>query len=100
MIFDNHEEVYNEALHNSGHKNELKYLGTKRHYNDKDNNLENHKTKNDINMNNMITKNINKNRFRNIIWFNPPFWQTLKPILGNMFLGLINIFKKLTPWAK
>ena len=56
-------------MHDSGYKNELKYLETKKHYNNSDNNLENHRTKNDIDMNNIINKNINKNRRRNIIWF-------------------------------
>ena len=32
---------------------------------------------NDINMDNKISTDINENRHRNIIWFNPPFLQTL-----------------------
>ena len=31
MIFKNHKEAYNEAIYNSGYKNELKYLETKKH---------------------------------------------------------------------
>ncbi len=30
---------------------------------------------NNINMDNKISKNINKNRHRNIIWFKPPFYK-------------------------
>ena len=29
-IFNNHKEIYNEALHNGGYKNKLKYLETKK----------------------------------------------------------------------
>ena len=39
-IFDNHKEICNEAIHNCGYKNELKYLETKRHHNNRDNSLE------------------------------------------------------------
>ena len=33
MIFNNHKEIYKEALHNSGYKNEFKYLETKTYNN-------------------------------------------------------------------
>ena len=29
MLFNNHKEIFNEAMHNSGYKNELKYPETK-----------------------------------------------------------------------
>ena len=60
MIFDNHREVYNEAIHNSWYKNELEYSETKEHNNNRDNNLENYRTKNNININTVIRKNIDK----------------------------------------
>ena len=47
-------------MHNSSYKNELKYLETENHYNDRDNISENHITNNNINVNNITTKNINK----------------------------------------
>ena len=68
-IFNNHKEFYNEALHNSGYKNELKHLEVNRHHKNRGNNIGN----NDNNMDNKISKNINKNRCRNIIWFNLNF---------------------------
>ena len=70
-IFNSYKEFYNEAMHNSGYKNELKNLEIKRHHNNWDNN----RTNNNINMNNIINKNIDKNRPKNIIWFNPPFYK-------------------------
>ena len=75
-IFNNHKEFYKEAIHNNGYKNEHKYLETKRHQNNRDSSLGNHRTSTNINMN-MINKNINKNRHRNIIWFNLSPLQTL-----------------------
>ena len=39
-------------------------------------------------MDNKISKNINKNRHRNIIWLNPPFCKLSN--IGKYFLGLIN----------
>ena len=41
MISYNHKEVYNEAVHNSEYKNELKYLKNRKH-NNWENELENH----------------------------------------------------------
>ena len=38
-IFNHHKEIYYEALHNSGHKNELKYFEANRHYINRDNNI-------------------------------------------------------------
>ena len=32
-IFNNHKKCYKEAINNSGHKNELKYVETKTHNN-------------------------------------------------------------------
>ena len=50
MIRNNHKEIYNEAVYNSRYKNELKYLETKKQFNNRDNNLENQRNKNNINM--------------------------------------------------
>ena len=88
-IFNHHKAFYNEALHNSGYKNELKYLEANRHHKNRDNNIGNHGTNNDI-MDDEISKTINKNRRRNIIWFNPPFCKLSKINRGKYFLGLIN----------
>ena len=41
-------------------------------------------------MDNKISKNINKNRHRNIIWFNPLFCQLSNINIDKYFLGLIN----------
>ena len=41
-VFNNHKKFYNEAMHNSSYKNELKHLETKIHYNNKDNILKYH----------------------------------------------------------
>ena len=49
-IFDNHKEFYNEAIHNSEYKNELKYLEANRHQNIWDNKIGNNRTNNNINM--------------------------------------------------
>ena len=101
-IYNNHKEFYNEAIHNRGYKNELKYLEVNRHHNNSDNNIGNnsHKnrgnnignngTNNNINMDYKISKNINKNRCRNINWFNPPFCKLSNNNIGKYFLGLIN----------
>ena len=40
-IFNHHKEFYNEALYNSGYKNELKYLESNRHHIKRDNNIRN-----------------------------------------------------------
>ena len=41
-------------------------------------------------MDNKISKNINKNRHRNIIWFNPPFCKLSNINIEKYFLSLIN----------
>ena len=52
-------------------------------------------------MDNKISKTINKNRHRNIIWFNPPFCKLSNVNIGKNFLGLIskhfrdNAFRKI-----
>ena len=88
-MFKNCKEFYYEAIHNSGYKNELKYLEVKRH-NNRDNNLRNNWTNNNKNMYNRINKNINKNGHRNIIWFNPTFCKLSNIKVGKYFLGLTN----------
>ena len=61
-IFENHKEIYNEALHNSGYKKALKNLETKRkHYNNENDISENHMSDDYMNMNNIMNKNKNKN---------------------------------------
>ena len=45
-------------------------------------------------MDNKISKNINKNRHSNIIWFNPPFCKLSNINIGKYFLGLINKYFK------
>ena len=41
-------------------------------------------------MDNKISKDIDKNRHRNIIWFNPTFCKLSNINIGKYFLGLIN----------
>ena len=41
-------------------------------------------------MDNKISKDINKNRHRNIIWFNPPFCKLSNINTGKYFLSLIS----------
>ena len=41
-------------------------------------------------MDNKISKNFNKNRHRNIIWFNPPFCKLSNINIGKYFLSLIS----------
>ena len=41
-------------------------------------------------MDNKISKNIIKNRHRNIIWFNSPFCKLSNIIIGRYFLDLIS----------
>ena len=50
--FNNHKEFYNETIYKSSYKNELQYLETKRHHNNRDNSLGNHRTNNNMTMNN------------------------------------------------
>ena len=45
-IFNDHKEFYNEALHNSGYKNELRYLEASRHHKNRGNNIGNNGHKN------------------------------------------------------
>ena len=86
-IFNNHhKEIYNEAVHNSRYKNELKYLETKKKKNITDNYIGYHRTEN-ININNKMN---NINRSRKIIWFNPPFCKLTNINIGKYFLNLIN----------
>ena len=67
----------------------------KKHNNNKDNILENHITHDNINMNNLINKNICKNRHRNIFWFNSFFCKLSNINIRKYFLGLIEkYFKK------
>ena len=42
-ILNNHKSFYDEAIHNSGYKNELKYLEAKRQRSNRDNNFGNNK---------------------------------------------------------
>ena len=52
-------------------------------------------TNNDVNMDDKISKNVNKTRQRNIIWFNHPFLQIN---IGKYFLSLISKhFNRITP---
>ena len=77
-IFNESKKEYEEALKESGYKNfELKY------------NPEKQKPKN------------NKNRKRNIIWFNPPFSKNVTTNIGKQFLDLIkNTFHRKTGCTK
>ena len=59
MISNYPKEFYNEVIHKIGLKNEPEYLETKKHNNNKDNNLEYHRPKNNIRMNNVISNKIN-----------------------------------------
>ena len=59
-IFNNHKEFYNEVMHLSSYKNELKYSESKRHNNNRFNNIGNNRTNNYINMDTEISKNINE----------------------------------------
>ena len=70
------------------YKDELKYLEVKRHHN-RNNNLGNKRTNNNIDMYNRINKNTEKNRRRNI-WFTPFFWKLSNINIGKYFLDLIN----------
>ena len=40
-IFDNHKEFYNKAVHNSGHRNKLRYLEANKHHINRGNNIGN-----------------------------------------------------------
>ena len=112
-IFNCHKEFYNEALHNSSYKNELKYLESNRHkknrsdnienndHKNRGNNIGNNRTNDNINMDNKISKNINKNRRRNIFWFNRTFCNSSNINKRKYFLVLINKhFKDDEPFRK
>ena len=65
-IFNSSKEEYKTALKNSGYKNiDFKYIA---------------ENKNDN----------RRNRRRNIIWFNPPFSQTVSTNVGKRFLNLLD----------
>ena len=63
-IFENASHYYNNILKSSGYKENIKYLPNKQ-------------------------KN-NKNRSRNIIWYNPPYSKNVETSVGKIFLKLIN----------
>ena len=88
--FNNYKEFYNEAIHNSSYKNEIMYFETNRHHINRGNDVGNNRTKDNINMDNKISKNILKNRHRNIILFNAPFCQLFHMNIGKNFLVLIS----------
>ena len=50
----------------------------------------NNGTDNNVNMDDKIGKNFDKNRHRNIIWFNPPFSKIFNINIGKYFLSLIS----------
>ena len=89
-LFDNRVEIYNEAIRNNGYKNELKYLEANRHHKNGGNNIGNNRRNNNINIDNKISKNINKIKCWNITWFNPPFRKLSNINIGKCFPGLIN----------
>ena len=70
-VFNSNKNQYQEALKNAGYNQEMKY-----------------EKKND-------NKQKKKSRSRNIIWFNPPYSQSVKTNIGAKFLNLIDKhFKK------
>ena len=95
-IFNNYKKFYNEACYNSGYKNELRYLEANRNHINRGNDIGNngHKNRgkngsdNDINMDNKTNEYFNKNRHRNIFWFNPSFWKFSNINIGKYFLSL------------
>ena len=70
IVFDRTKDIYNDALTASGYRNLDKY--------------ENYG--NDDNANNVNRKN----RKRKVIYFNPPYCESVKTNLGRIFLNLIN----------
>ena len=62
--FDKTAPLYNDALKSSGFTQPLSYIEPK--------------------------QNNNKNRPRNILWFNPPFSRTVRTNVGQQFLNLID----------
>ena len=79
-IFNQAAPIYQQALNASGYSHQLKYQH------------DNHSQE---------TDNKKRNRRRNIIWYNPPFNQTLKSNLGKQFLTIINTsFPKYHPLSK
>ena len=80
--FENAKAEYNDALRECGYKERLEYNDT--------NNQEN---------NNRATRN--KNRRRNITWYNPPYNSAVTTNLGKQFLALVNKhFHKNNPLSK
>ena len=78
-------------------KNELEYSDANQYHINRSNNIGNKGHKyggnngnNNINMDNKIGKNFNKNRQRNIIWFNPSFRKLSNINIGKYFLSLIS----------
>ena len=65
-VFDASKNEYEEALHKSGYKSNLEFS--------KD----------------ISSENKNRRRCRNIIWFNPPFSQTVKTNVARLFLRLLD----------
>ena len=93
-IFNNNKDSYNEALYNSGYKDE--YLDANKHHINRDNNIGNkghnywrNNGIDSVNIDNKISKNSNKNRHRNI-WFNPPFCKLSNINISKYFLSLIS----------
>jgi hypothetical protein len=74
-ICDESSKMYNDALHESGYPDTIKY----------------HKENND-------TNKPNRNRSRKTIWFNPPFSKAVKSSVGGTFLKLID--KHFPPGSK
>ena len=67
IIFTQAKPQYQEALRRSGYKQDLKFENT----------------------NNTPTRN-DKNRKRKIIWYNPPYSDTVQTNIGKKFLNLVN----------
>ena len=99
-IFNNHKEFYNEAIHNSDYKNELKYLEANRHHNVRGNNIGSNRTNNNINMDNKINKNTNKIDVE-ILSDLTLLFANSNINIGKYFLGLIKKhFKDDNPFRK
>ena len=72
QVFNTVKPVYENALHKSGYKSSLKYSEE-------------------------IYQHSSSKRIRKIIWFNPPFTQTVKTNVAKSFFRLLNnIFLSLT----
>ena len=66
-VFQNSKDIYNNALFNSGFKQKIKF----------DPNFDNNNSQ-------------NKNRKRNIIWFNPPYSNNVLTNIGKTFLTILD----------